>query len=65
MGSREDVLQSLNHKQPEKLPLDLGGTPSSGVSAIGYNKLKKALGINDRSCKIYDVVQQVEVRDVK
>ncbi|WP_010253611.1 uroporphyrinogen decarboxylase family protein [Treponema primitia] len=59
MGSREYVLQSLNHKQPEKLPLDLGGTPSSGISAIGYNKLKKALGINDRSCKIYDVVQQV------
>jgi uroporphyrinogen decarboxylase len=59
MVSRDYVLQSINHKQPEKLPLDLGGTPSSGISAIGYNKLKHALGINDRSNKVYDVVQQV------
>jgi len=53
------VYQSLNHKTPDKLPLDLGGTPSSGISAIGYNKLKHALGIEDHSNKIYDVVQQV------
>jgi uroporphyrinogen decarboxylase len=59
MSSRDYVLQSVNHKQPEKLPLDLGGTPSSGISAVGYNKLKHALGINDRSNKVYDVVQQV------
>jgi uroporphyrinogen decarboxylase len=59
MGSRDYVLQSLNHQQPAKLPLDLGGTPSSGVSAIGYNKLKKALGINDRNNKVYDIAQQV------
>lgn len=59
MSPRDYVLQSVNHKQPEKLPLDLGGTPSSGISAMGYNKLKHALGINDRNTKIYDVVQQV------
>jgi uroporphyrinogen decarboxylase len=57
--SRDYVLQSIEHKQPAKLPLDLGGTPSSGISAMGYNKLKRALGINDRANKVYDVVQQV------
>jgi uroporphyrinogen decarboxylase len=59
MTSRECVLTSINHRQPVRLPLDLGGTPSSGISAIGYNKLKKALGIEDRRNKVYDVVQQV------
>jgi uroporphyrinogen decarboxylase len=59
MTPRDYVLQSINHMEPQKLPLDLGGTPSSGVSAIGYNKLKNALGISDRCNKIYDVVQQV------
>ena len=59
MTSRECVLESINHKQPAKLPLDLGGTPSSGISAMGYNKLKALLGINDRRNKVYDVVQQV------
>jgi uroporphyrinogen decarboxylase len=52
-------MQSVNHREPDKLPLDLGGTPSSGISAIGYNKLKEALGFEDRNNKIYDVVQQV------
>ena len=59
MASKDIVLQSISHKQPEKLPLDLGGTPSSGICAIGYNKLKTALGISDRNNKIYDVIQQV------
>ncbi|MCL2472082.1 MAG: hypothetical protein FWF26_00240 [Treponema sp.] len=59
MITRDYVLQSLNHKEPARLPLDLGATPSSGISAIGYNKLKKALGIIDRNNKVYDVVQQV------
>ncbi|MDR0403422.1 MAG: uroporphyrinogen decarboxylase family protein [Treponema sp.] len=59
MSSRDCVLQSINHRQPAQLPLDLGGTPSSGISAIGYNKLKNALGIHDRNNKVYDVVQQV------
>ncbi|MCL2127792.1 MAG: methyltransferase, partial [Treponema sp.] len=59
MTSRDYVLQSLNHKEPSRLPLDLGATPSSGISAMAYNKLKKALGIDDRRNKIYDVVQQV------
>jgi uroporphyrinogen decarboxylase len=59
MVSRDYVLESLNHKEPSRLPLDLGATPSSGISAMGYNKLKTALGINDRCNKIYDVVQQV------
>lgn len=59
MVSRDYVLQSLNHQEPSRLPLDLGATPSSGISAMGYNKLKTALGITDRRNKVYDVVQQV------
>ncbi|MDR0386557.1 MAG: methyltransferase [Treponema sp.] len=57
--SRDYVMDSVNHKEPAKLPLDLGGTPSSGISAIGYNKLKAALGIGGRENRVYDVVQQV------
>lgn len=59
MNSRERVLHSIGHKQPDKLPLDLGATPSSGISAIGYGKLKKGLGLNEGFTRVYDVVQQV------
>lgn len=59
MTSRERVMAAINHKQPDYVPLDLGGTPSSGISAIAYNNLKKYLGITGGQTRIFDVVQQV------
>ena len=43
MTSRERVMAAVNHKTPDRCPLDLGSTPSSGISAIAYNNLKKHL----------------------
>ncbi len=59
MTSRERILTAVNHKEPDCVPLDLGATPSSGISAIAYNNLKKHLGIHTGHTRIYDVVQQV------
>ena len=59
MTSRERILTSINHKEPDRVPLDLSATPSSGISAIAYNNLKQHLGINDGHTRIYDVVQQL------
>ncbi|HNX15395.1 MAG TPA: uroporphyrinogen decarboxylase family protein [Oscillospiraceae bacterium] len=59
MTSRERVLTSVNHNEPDRVPLDLGSTPSSGISAIAYNNLKQHLGITDGNTRIYDVVQQL------
>lgn len=59
MTSRERILQSVNHRQPDRVPLDLGATPSSGISAVAYNRLKKHLGMTDGHTRVYDVVQQV------
>jgi uroporphyrinogen decarboxylase len=59
MTSREAILCALAHKQPDFLPLDLGATTSSGISAIAYSNLKKHLGINEGHIRVYDVVQQV------
>jgi len=59
MNSRERVLAAINHRQPDAVPVDMGSTPSSGISAMGYNYLKKALGMNGGHTRIYDVVQQL------
>lgn len=59
MTSRERVLNAIDHKQSDRIPLDLGSTPSSGISAIAYNNLKKHLGYTDGHTRVYDVVQQV------
>ena len=59
MTSRERVLAAISHKTPDQCPLDLGSTPSSGISAIAYNNLKKHLGMTEGHTRIFDVVQQV------
>ncbi len=59
MTSRERVLAAINHQAVDRIPVDLGSNPSSGISAMGYNKLKKALGITGGHTRIYDVVQQL------
>ena len=43
MTSRERVLAAIAHKEPDKVPVDMGSTPSSGISAIAYSNLLKAM----------------------
>ena len=63
MTSRERVLASVRHQEPDKVPVDLGATPSSGISAIAYHNLKQHLGITDGHTRVYDVVQQLAQPD--
>ena len=59
MNARERVLAAIEHREPDRVPIDLGSTPSSGISAIAYGNLKKHLGITEGHTRIYDVCQQV------
>jgi len=59
MTSRERILAAIEHRQPDRVPVDLGATPSSGISAIAYGNLKRHLGLMQGSTRVYDVVQQL------
>lgn len=60
MTSRERVRSSIAHIEPDRVPVDMGSTPSSGISAIAYNDLKSHLGIKQQGAtRVYDVVQQL------
>jgi len=59
MTSRERILSAIEHREPDKVPVDLGATPSSGISAIAYGNLKKHLGLTQGQTRVYDVVQQL------
>ena len=59
MTSRERILAAIEHREPDRIPVDLGATPSSGISAIAYANLKRHLGIGGGPPRIYDVVQQL------
>jgi len=65
MTSRERVQAAINHKQSDKVPVDMGATPSSGISAIAYNNLINFIGIKNSNTRIYDVVQELaQVEDI-
>lgn len=57
--SRERVLASIAHREPDRVPVDLGATPSSGISTIAYYNLKQYLGLTTGHTRVYDVVQQL------
>jgi uroporphyrinogen decarboxylase len=58
MNSRERLLTAIDHKQPDRIPVDLGATPSSGISAVAYHNLNKYLGLGLKN-HVYDVIQEV------
>jgi uroporphyrinogen decarboxylase len=59
MNSRERILATIRHQEPDRVAIDLGATPSSGISAIAYGRLKRHLGITRGHTRVYDVVQQL------
>ena len=46
MNSRQRVLQAINHQQPDRVPLDLGGGPTSGMHVSSVYLLRQALKLD-------------------
>lgn len=63
MTSRERVITTLQHKEPDRVPFDLGSTLTTGITKIAYQNLLKHLGINGRQVVLCDVVQQLATVD--
>ncbi|MCE5252335.1 methyltransferase [bacterium] len=59
MTPRERVVATLKHREPDKIPLDIGGIESSGITGIAYNRLREHLGLGYGSTPIFDVYQQI------
>jgi uroporphyrinogen decarboxylase len=58
MTSRERIVAALQHRQPDRIPVDLGASESSGIMGIAYNRLTDHLGI-DGPTQIYDIGQMI------
>ena len=55
--SRERVLTALDHREPDRVPIDLGGN-QTGIHKVAYRKLIDRLGL-DEEIVIMDLVQQL------
>jgi uroporphyrinogen decarboxylase len=63
MNSRERVLKTLNHEEPDRIPFDLGATVASGIHVTAYRKLRHFLGLPAGEPRIEDVIQQLATID--
>ncbi|MDR3552079.1 MAG: uroporphyrinogen decarboxylase family protein [Clostridia bacterium] len=59
MNSRERVIETLNHRQTDRVAIDLGATNATGISAVVYAKLRRLLGLEATDTVIFDVMQQL------
>ena len=59
MTSRERVLSAINHIQPDKVPVDFGSSPVTGISASMVYKLRKAFNLPERPVKVIDCYQML------
>ena len=58
MNSRERILASLAHQEPDHVPLDLGGSDVTGIHRDAYGSLAGFLGLGE-DVPLYHTVQQL------
>lgn len=59
MNSRERILNSIDFKPVDRVPVDLGGMASTSISAFVYPKLRAYLGLDKRRSLVYDTGQML------
>lgn len=57
MNHRQRVLSALRHVEPDRIPIDLGGTQVSGIMAVTYQELRKHYGLPFGQTRVLDVYQ--------
>ncbi|GAG61697.1 unnamed protein product, partial [marine sediment metagenome] len=65
MTHRERVIVSLEHREPDRVPIDLGAMLSTGIMGIAYNRLKAYLGISSGRTRMYDLWQQLAEPEIE
>jgi len=63
MKARERAMLALNHQEPDRIPIDLGGSICSSIHKDGYIALKKHLGMDLEEIQMVDYVQQLPYLD--
>ncbi len=63
MNPRERVMLALNHKEPDRIAIDLGGSICSSIHKKTLSELKKYLGMEVDEIIMADYIQQLPYLD--
>jgi hypothetical protein len=61
--SRERLARTLNHQQPDRIPIDFGGTSVTGVHASCVAALRDYYGLEQRPVRIHEPSQMLGLVD--
>ena len=59
MSPRERVRAALDHREPDRIPFDLGGSRVTGIHVQAYARLRAALGLPVGEARVGDITQQL------
>ncbi len=63
MNSRERLLTTLVHQEPDRIPFDLGSTQVTGIHVVAYRRLREYLGLPPVEPSLCDSIQQLALLD--
>ena len=59
MTSRERIRAALAHREPDRIPFDLGGSRVTGIHVHAYARLRALLGLPAGELRVGDITQQL------
>ncbi len=63
MTHRERMHAALSHQQSDRVPIDLGSTPVTGISVKTYDRLLTYLGLDLGPTRVFDRAGQIACVD--
>jgi uroporphyrinogen decarboxylase len=63
MNHRERVNAVLSHKQPDRIPIDLGSTRNSSIVVEGYERLKSHFNVQEENVLLSRMMRAVDVNE--
>jgi uroporphyrinogen decarboxylase len=63
MTSRERILAALDHREPDRIPIDLSGHQPKIVPQAGVGHGGNARGVPKKPVRVYDPIQQLAIVD--
>ncbi len=65
MDSRQQFLKTVNHRQPDRVVIDMGSTGVTGIHVLAVEKLRNYLGLEKRPVRVTEPYQMLGEVDLE
>jgi len=59
MTSKERILKALAHESPDRIPIDFGATPVTGIHVLAIERLREHFGFEKRPVRVIEPYQML------